>query len=145
MGLKKICPRCGKIIDSSKSYCDRCSIVKQKNLKKNRKHYDIVKRDKETYELYHSKEWKKIRDIIFVKYKYLDLYEYVINNRIVMANTVHHIIELKEDWNKRLDDNNLIPISEATHNRIHKLYDKDKEGTQQMLLEILVEANKLLV
>nr|WP_275591513.1 HNH endonuclease signature motif containing protein [Mammaliicoccus sp. A-M4] len=33
------------------------------------------------------------------------------------ANVVDHIIELKDDWSKRLDKDNLIPLCHSCHNK----------------------------
>nr|WP_279388960.1 HNH endonuclease [Baia soyae] len=33
---------------------------------------------------------------------------------------LNHIVEVKEDWNKRLELSNLQSVCNACHNRIHK-------------------------
>lgn len=71
------------------------------------------------------------------KYMGLDLYEYYINKQIVYAEAVHHIVELSEDWERRLDVGNLIPLTAGNHSMIHKLYQKDKKKAQQMLIGLL--------
>ena len=47
---------------------------------------------------------------------------------IVAADTVHHIIPLKDDWNKRIDIDNMISLSGDTHSMIEQEYKKDKDG-----------------
>ncbi|NFM95395.1 HNH endonuclease, partial [Clostridium botulinum] len=52
---------------------------------------------------------------------------------------IHHIIELKEDWGKRLDRDNLIPLSDKSHKIVHRAYDrsaKDKKQMQELLREL---------
>ncbi|NFC89502.1 HNH endonuclease, partial [Clostridium botulinum] len=52
---------------------------------------------------------------------------------------IHHIIELKEDWDKRLDIDNLIPLSDKVHKIVHRTYDrsdKDKKEMQELLREL---------
>lgn len=38
---------------------------------------------------------------------------------IEQANIVHHVIEVKEDWSKRLDIDNLVSVCHSCHNKIH--------------------------
>lgn len=76
------------------------------------------------------------------KYSYIDLYCYYVENRIVHANTVHHVVELRDDWDKRLDVGNMFPCSIETHSKIHVMYKKDKEDTQKLLLELIERYKK---
>lgn len=39
--------------------------------------------------------------------------------RLTKANTVHHIVEVKEDSSHMLDDDNLISVCKQCHNIIH--------------------------
>ncbi len=139
--LKKIC-KCGKVIDQRISMCDECMIKHKEAKKESNRVYNSHNRDKDLDTFYHSDEWEDIRECILSKYKYLDLYDYFINKKITLANTVHHIVEIKDDYNLRLSEENLIPLSAKTHSKIHKLYRKDKEKTQTMLREILECAKK---
>ncbi len=136
MALKKTCT-CGKIIDYSKQCCDECNIKREQNKAQRYKHYDKNIRDKETTSFYNSDEWERTRTEVLRNYKGLDLYEYYINKKIVYVDAVHHIVELKDDWSKRIDISNLIPMTSSTHGMIHKLYKKDKQGTQKLLFELL--------
>ena len=136
MALKKTCT-CGKIIDYSNRYCDDCTKKNEEYKAQRYKHYDNNIRDKQSTAFYNSIEWESVRAEVLNKYKRLDLHEYYINKKIVYADTVHHIIELKEEWNRRLDISNLFPMTSSTHSMIHKLYKKDKQRTQKLLLELL--------
>lgn len=131
-----MCPRCGKIIEYNQHHCSNCDKFYQKSRSRYNKNYDI-KRDSRYKVFYNSMEWRGKRDYILTRYKYIDLYEYYINNRLVQANTIHHIIEVREDWEERLDDYNLIPVSSSTHDKIHDLYRTDRKGTQAMLRKLL--------
>lgn len=137
MALTKFC-RCGKQIAITDKCCSECILYYQNKNAKYQKTYDKTKRENESF--YHSDEWIRIRVLIISTYIGLDLYEYFINNRIVKADTVHHIIELKEDYSKGLDINNLIPLSASSHRKIHKMYLKRKKETQDMLFDILKRA-----
>ena len=92
---------------------------------------------------YHSSGWETLRDYVLKKYKGLDVFAYFIENRIVPATTGHHIVELKEDYSKGLIIDNIIPVSDESHRKIHMLYRKDKEGIQVMLKRLLKKWNKV--
>lgn len=136
MALKKTCT-CGKIINYSQQRCDECKTMYEQDKAQRYKHYDKNIRDKDTSVFYNSTEWEKTRAEVLIKYKGLDLYEYYINKKIVYADTAHHVVELKEDWNGRLDISNLFPLTASNHSMMHKLYKKDKQGTQKLLFELL--------
>jgi 5-methylcytosine-specific restriction endonuclease McrA len=131
---KKFCNYmgCNKIINYSEKYCDE-----HKNKSTSRhKTYDKFRRDKKAADFYHSDEWIKTREFILNRFNYIDIYAYYVEGKILVANTVHHIIELNDDWNKRLDLSNLIPLSDSSHNIIHVAYKTNKVETQKLLIEL---------
>lgn len=136
MALMKLC-RCGVIIEYHTKYCDRCKVKYEKEKAESIKYYDKNIRDKRATAFYNSKEWLKVREYILAKYKGLDLYAYFILKEIAYADTAHHIIELKDDWAKGLEASNLFPLTSINHGKIHKMYRRDKEGTQEMLVGLL--------
>lgn len=127
MGLSKMCSRCGKIIRLGETCtCSRHSL------------YD-KDRDKKYKEFYHSNEWTKTSKMIRDKYMNIDIYYLYKYGRIIPSDMVHHIVPLKEDWSKRLDVDNLIALSQASHNEIEAMYRKSsshKRITAKYLLEI---------
>ena len=56
---------------------------------------------------------------------------------IVLADTVHHITPLREDWSVRCSINNLMSLNHDTHSMIEMLYGKDREGTEKKLKKML--------
>ena len=134
--MNKIC-RCGKVIPSVMPRCNECQERYNRDKSVRNKEYDTNKRNKKSEVFYNSSEWITLREIILNKYNHIDLYDYYINKKITYANTVHHIIELSEDWNRRLDPFNMFPLGESNHNKIHGMYKRDKKGTQKILLELL--------
>jgi len=74
---------------------------------------------------------------IINKYKGVDIYAYYSTGKTLIATMVHHIEPIKEAWTKRLDPLNLIPMTAANHNEVHRLYDRDKPGTMAKLAEML--------
>ncbi len=136
MALKKQC-RCGAKISLTDKCCTNCISYYQDKAKERYRLYDEKKRDKATHTFYLSSEWKAIREVILTRYKYIDLYTYYTKGIVVQADTVHHIVEINEDSTRRLDETNLFPVNRATHEKIHRLYKKDKIATQQMLFNLL--------
>ncbi|HPZ75313.1 MAG TPA: HNH endonuclease, partial [Candidatus Pacearchaeota archaeon] len=67
-------------------------------------------------------QWREKRNQIIERDKYLcqmslreDPPRYVYTNL-----EVHHIIPIEEDWDKRLDDDNLITLSEEYHEKAER-------------------------
>lgn len=132
---KKICNfrGCHKIINYTETYCeDHKTESTQRH-----KTYDLFRRNKKAAEFYHSDAWIKTREVVLNKFNHIDIYAYYIEHKIVPSNIVHHIDELKDNWNKRLDLNNLIPVSDTSHKAIHKAYESNKAETQMLLIELM--------
>lgn len=55
------------------------------------------------------------------------------------ADTVHHIIPLKDNWEKRNDVDNLMSLHHDTHSMIEQMYKQDKDKTVNQLQEMLRE------
>ena len=74
--------------------------------------YNNTRRDKRAAEFYVSKEWRAIRPVIMSVFEYVDIYAlYVMHQLITLddSDPVHHIVELEEDWEQRLNPLNLQP------------------------------------
>lgn len=69
----------------------------------------------------------------------IDVYLFMTEGKLVPADTVHHIVPLQDDWQKRMDINNLMSLSHGTHSMIEQMYKKDKPGTAKKLQEMLLE------
>lgn len=145
IALRKLC-QCGKIIDYNMKRCNQCEEKFKQQKKESDRYYDKNvrrKRDKKYYNFYRSKEWEVLRKNVLSHYNHIDIYQLYINNKIVVANTVHHIIEVREDWNKRLDFDNMFPCSSETHSSdIDRLYNRDKEEAKKVLLRLLEKYKK---
>lgn len=144
--LKKLCPRCNKeLINYNDKYCKECSSKVDEEIKEIHKHYKRGRVDKREQLFYNSKEWIQTRDTIKSKYKGLCLYSYYILNQIVYSDYIHHIDTIKDNWNRRLDTNNLIPISASIHQLVHDKYNNnknDKEHMQSVLYGLLDKYKK---
>lgn len=135
---KKPCayPGCIELVQDGR-FCFKHHNQNQKQRKESDKYYDEHLRNKQARLFYKSNAWLVTRQYVLTMYNFIDLYDYYINHRITRANTVHHIEELEEAWEKRLDISNLIPLSSSNHNHMDVLYRNDKKGTQSLLRELL--------
>ena len=128
--IKRLCPRCRRVIDDNQKYCIKCMPKIRTDADKR---YDRFKRNIESKSFYNSKGWRMKRKEVLSKYMGLDLYELFINKKIVYADTVHHIHELIEEPELALNDDNLFPLSAGTHDIVHGMYNEDKITTMKML------------
>lgn len=142
MALKKLCPKCGRLIDAGQRYCNECTKKYEARQKERYKQYDSKRKDNKNWRFYSTNEWRKARGYINVKYKGLCLWSYYIEHKIVQADAVHHIVPIEDDYSKRLEIDNLIPLTDMNHRYIHELYKKDKTRAQEQLRFILNEWNK---
>lgn len=143
MAFLKYCNRngCNKLVPQGVRYCEKHTITKTVENKERHKEYDAHCRNQTAKAFYNSAEWRIARARALARDINIDIYLYVREGRVVPADTVHHIVELTEDYSKRCDIDNLISISEPTHSMISKAY-KDstrKAQTQQALRECILQ------
>lgn len=67
------------------------------------------------------------------------MYMFMTEGIVIAADTVHHIVPLKDDWNKRLDIDNMMSLSSDTHSTIEQMYKKNKSEMIRKLQEMLKE------
>ena len=157
MGLFKYCSRCKKeIVEYPKQYCERCAeIVEaqekqrlealQKNeayRKASNKRRAMKNHDNKEQVFYASLSWRRLRKYMLSKCKGICLYCLLEKNEFREAKDVHHIVTLKEDWDKRLDVDNLVCLCRECHLYIHEVYRRDEVARielQERLQEFLKE------
>lgn len=125
--IYRLCTICGKKIPQGQK-C-KCEVEAQK---RKYKRYAAYRQDTKEQKLYSSKQWITLRDLLKTRYLGLDIYELIVNNRRVQGDTLHHIVEVKEDWSKRFNITNLIYVSNSTHRLIHIEYSKGEEQKKRM-------------
>lgn len=113
---KKKCNKnnCNELIDYRNKYCEKHKeLINQSN-----KDYERYRneRDKTYIQFYQGRVWKSTRKSVMLEYDYL-CQECLRQGYYQQANVVDHIIELKDDWSKRLDKDNLIPLCHSCHNK----------------------------
>ena len=110
MGLYSLCINCKKKISYRTTRCDECQMKYNKYIER--------KRDKEKADFYRSYKWRKLREQVLNDNNYMckmckD------NGRVRQATEVHHIEHLSQNWGKRFNYDNLIPLCYDCHHKIH--------------------------
>lgn len=115
MALLKYCNRngCNKLVPQGVRYCKEHTVNKTAENRERHKEYDAHCRNQTAKAFYNSSEWKATRARVLARDTGIDIYLYITEGRVVPADTVHHIVELMEDYSRRCDLDNLISISEA--------------------------------
>lgn len=106
--------------------------------------YKKARSDKEQQAFYSSKKWRDKRKEVF-NHDFGLCINCLVNKRNgVKADVVHHIVELKENENMKLDNSNLICLCNSCHAYIHTKYrlKKDREIMQDKLRKINEDFNK---
>lgn len=134
MPIYKRCSRCGKRILAG-TVCKCIDIARHKE-------YDQSRRDAKSKAFYNSGIWIRTKDRV-LSMDGMDVYEFMTTGRIMAPDTVHHVIPLRDDWNKRLDAGNLMSLSAETHGRIEREYAKDKAGMIRKLQKMLKDFREL--
>ena len=135
MLLLKSC-KCGKLISQSLKMCKEC----EGKYPSRHVIYNNTKRSKTAAEFYLSKEWRAMRTCIINVFDNIDIYALYMEHELLTCEMVHHIVELEEDWEQRLNPLNLVPLNQRTHNKITALYKQSKSSmktTQKQLRELI--------
>lgn len=124
MPIYKHCSRCGKRIEAGTT----CQCLKDRY-----KEYDKYSRDRRSKQYYNSREWEAVREHVLQLDEGIDVYVYMTQGIVIRADTVHHIVPLKENWNLRSNEDNLISLNHDTHSMIEQQYRKNKNEMQEAL------------
>ncbi|SHN04305.1 hypothetical protein SAMN02746066_04575 [Anaerosporobacter mobilis DSM 15930] len=95
--------------------------------------------EKERVDFYHSDEWERCRNTVAAHQFNLDLIEWSKGN-IVQADLYHHVIEVRDSKEDRLDIYNIIGVTQANHNKVHAYMNRgqrEKKKMQDALMDIL--------
>lgn len=131
----KRCDYCKKQIE----YTSKC------NCKKHKTNSDLYKNECEKH-FYNSKAWLNARKEAIEKTNHLDIYSFYINNSIEQGHVVHHIKDIKTNWDDRLEPNNLIYLTHKNHRLVHLKMNESKQSCidiQNLLLHLLINHNIL--
>lgn len=133
--LYKRCGSCGKKIP----YDSICPCISKRRKEYNKRvRYD--KNNVKFERFYHSGTWEDVKNRAKKFYYHIDILEYFKTGIIVEGKIMHHIIEIKDDFNRADDINNLIYLTDSNHKRVHALYEKsqkDKTYMQNVLFSLI--------
>lgn len=94
----------------------------EKHAKEKSKQYESGRKGTKERDFYNSAQWQRIRDL---KRKRDPLCEVCLREgRVVIADLVHHNIEVKQDWSRRFDMGVLESVCTACHEKIHQRFNK---------------------
>lgn len=114
--VQKQCSKvnCFNLIPFNESYCEKHKDEKAKQHKK----YDELRFTTEPHirKFYSSKVWKNTRNSVMMEHDWVCA-NCKRNNLITPAKIVDHIVEVKDDWDRRLDTDNLEPLCHSCHNK----------------------------
>lgn len=113
---------CNELVKPPEKYCSKHKHIEIEKKKERNRHYDKYSRNKLARSFYSSMEWKTVRRVVLVRDNYL-CQECLRQGKVTKANAVHHIEELLDVWDKRLDIDNLESICNKCHNK-----EKKKKG-----------------
>lgn len=130
MALYSLCCRCGTKIQYRTRYCDRCKTkedverIEMNKVRSKKYNSDRYLRDKtnESYRLFYTTQaWKNKRTEILRRDNH-ECQMCKVLCKYKVATDVHHILNLKDNYDKRLDDDNLISLCHDCHyNIVHAL------------------------
>ncbi|MEC0405738.1 HNH endonuclease [Bacillus velezensis] len=95
-------------------YCDKHKTQQQEETK----HYNKHSRNKTITSFYKSTDWKRTRQLALLRDNYT-CQRCLKESKITRADMVHHSVEVREDWSKRLELSNLISLCNSCHNKVH--------------------------
>lgn len=142
MPVYRKCTECGKkVLEHTLCQCEEKKRLDSYKDYKRRRMMD--KYEKERQKFYSSDSWLKLSENI--KKHYLGLCVVCWNkNKIQESEYTHHIQTLKDRYDLRLCEDNLIPLCDCCHKKVHKLYDKsekDKVVIQKALSDLIRKFN----
>lgn len=94
--------------------------------------YDKYQRDQESRAFYKSRFWEKCRQLILNRDNHL-CQECLKQDKLTPADMVHHKTELKDEWSKRFEPDNLISLCNSCHNKQHP--EKGKRRKKEKISE----------
>ena len=82
-----------------------------------RREYDRTRRDRIAKAFYHTQAWLKLRLIKLADVPYCESCH--ARGELTPASHVHHVVEIKDDWSRRLDMDNLRSLCHSCHSQAH--------------------------
>jgi 5-methylcytosine-specific restriction enzyme A len=103
-------PNCPNL--TYETYCDQHRNARAEN----NRYYDKYNRSDRSKKFYHSSAWKKVRELIKIRDNGL-CQHCLSDKRITVGTIIDHIVPITDDWNKRLEEDNLQLLCQSCHNK----------------------------
>lgn len=133
--MYKYCRYCMETVDMRKHLCP---IKPKPKVDYKAKRKNMSDRTARENKFYSSQAWQTMRLSVLVKARYKCWVAEQLGE-IEVANHVHHIEYVGDAWEKRMDIDNLIPISAHYHKLIHKLNINSKEKLEKFIEDLKKE------
>lgn len=150
--LMELCQRCGAKIAYRNRYCNECKSkedaerIQKHRLRSKKYNSDRYIKDKEneSYRLFYTTQaWKNKRVFILKR----DNYECQICKSLCKykpATDVHHILNLLDNYDKRLDNDNLISLCHECHYNIVHALDLNNKNKIEKYINQKINSNKFI-
>lgn len=150
--LMELCQRCGTKIPYRTKYCDRCKTkedeerVQEHKVKCKKYNSDRYIRDKEneSYRLFYTTQtWKNKREDILRR----DNYECQMCKTLCkyeVATDVHHVLSLRDNYDKRLDNDNLLSLCHHCHHNIVHALDLNNKSKLKKYINQKINSDKFV-
>jgi hypothetical protein len=125
--------RCGQAIPQGVDMCDSC------RAKYGSRHmiYNRQQRSQQAADFYRSRAWRIMRARMIDVFDRIDVLAYYTEGAILAPTMVHHLVELEDDWDRRMDPFNLIPLAGSTHARVTARYKASKASMEACQAELI--------
>lgn len=130
--MYKYCRYCMETVDMRNHLCPSKPKPKVNYKAKRENQSDKTARENKFYS---SRAWQTMRLSVLVKARY-KCYVAEKLGEIAVGDHVHHIEYIGEAWEKRMDIDNLIPISAHYHKLLHKLNINSKEKLEKFIEDL---------
>lgn len=119
---------CRELIDFNETHCSK---HKQKRVYYKTEYHDRKENEGKYFKFYRSKSWRKASELYRLKYPCCE--DCLDEKTIKKADVVDHVVELRDDWSKRLDETNYRSLCHFHHNRksARERQRRNRKGTQQ--------------
>ena len=117
---KKICNErgCNNLISMKESRCPKCAEKNAHRKRERDKNYQRNIMPEHLRKFYNSAAWKRFR-LSILKRDYHLCQRCLKDGHVTPATIVHHIIEIREDFDKRLDKDNCESVCRDCHSKIN--------------------------
>lgn len=104
--------RCRKLIDFDKTYCS--DHIPKREYSKD-EYWERKEKDGRYFEFYRSKAWRDMASLHKIRIPYCE--DCMDEGIIRKPDVTDHVVEIRDDWSKRLDEDSLRNLCHFHHNR----------------------------